>query len=92
MDKRSFKEVSTLIGQSLVADFSELDATETSKSGSEARKSEGAFPNPDIKAPFLPKLKGPKRYTLVLDLDETLVHYNEEQNAVLVRPFAVKFL
>jgi len=31
MDKLSFKEVSTLIGQSLVADFAELDASENSK-------------------------------------------------------------
>ena len=31
MDKLSFKEVSTLIGRSLVADFSELDASDNQK-------------------------------------------------------------
>ena len=34
MDKLSFKEVSTLIGQSLVGDFSELDSSEHIKSAS----------------------------------------------------------
>lgn len=79
MDKLSFKEVSTLIGGSLVGDFTELDSSENNNKNDV--KPAGAFPlNADIKAPFLPKLKGPKRYTLVLDLDETLVHYNEDQN------------
>jgi len=34
MDELGFKEVSTLIGQSLVADFAELDASESSKPSS----------------------------------------------------------
>ena len=34
MDKLSFKEVSTLIGQSLVGDFSELDSSENNKTAS----------------------------------------------------------
>ena len=108
MDKLSFKEVSTLIGQSLVGDFSELDQTENTKSVSsenclnlfgltvqDLRTNDkgGVFPlNSDIKAPFLPQLKGMKRYTLVLGLDETLVHYNEDLNTVLVRPYACQFL
>lgn len=34
-----------------------------------------------VKPPFLPKLDTNKyKYTLVLDLDETLVHYIEEEN------------
>ena len=45
--------------------------------------------------PFLPEMDTKKyKYTLVLDLDETLVHYVEEENSayVQVRPFAEYFL
>jgi len=42
--------------------------------------------------PFLPPPTGTREYTLVLDLDETLVHYFEERNTVLIRPFASQFL
>ena len=48
-----------------------------------------------VKPPFLPKLDDKKyKYTLVLDLDETLVHYVEEDNSayVQVRPYAENFL
>ena len=48
-----------------------------------------------VKPPFLPKLDDKKyKYTLVLDLDETLVHYVEEENSayVQVRPHADDFL
>ena len=48
-----------------------------------------------VKPPFLPKLDNNKyKYTLVLDLDETLVHYIEEENSayVQVRPYADYFL
>lgn len=37
----------------------------------------GLAPLPKVKAPFLPDDKERKEYTLVLDLDETLVHYYE---------------
>jgi predicted HAD superfamily phosphohydrolase YqeG len=38
----------------------------------------GSFPlDPNIKAPFLPPISKDRHYTLVLDLDETLVHYDE---------------
>ena len=48
-----------------------------------------------VKPPYLPPLNTKKYlYTLVLDLDETLVHYIEEENRayVQVRPYADYFL
>ena len=48
-----------------------------------------------VKPPFLPPLNTSKyKYTLVVDLDETLVHYIEEENKayVQVRPYADYFL
>ncbi|OMJ83175.1 hypothetical protein SteCoe_15953 [Stentor coeruleus] len=46
-----------------------------------------------VKTPFLPK-RYDKKYTLVLDLDETLVHYieNEEKGEYLTRPYAENFI
>lgn len=34
---------------------------------------------PKVKAPFLPKNTSEKQYTLVLDLDETLIHFVDLQ-------------
>lgn len=44
--------------------------------------------------PYLETKKSEKRYTLVLDLDETLVHYveNESNSKLLIRPGAQQFL
>ena len=46
--------------------------------------------------PFLPPIQKNKEYTLVLDLDETLIHYdvdeNEKEGFYLIRPGALKFL
>lgn len=52
---------------------------------------------PVVNPPYLPSLKGKEAkniYTLVLDLDETLVHYveNETEGHVLVRPGSEEFL
>lgn len=43
---------------------------------------------------FLPPNTTPHRFTLVLDLDETLVHYEEngDEAQFLVRPYAQQFL
>ena len=49
----------------------------------------------EIKVPYLPPInKNKYKYTLVVDLDETLVHYVEEEDKayVQVRPFADYFL
>lgn len=50
--------------------------------------------NSDTIPPFLPPKKSPHELTLVLDLDETLVHFqeNEEGSQFLVRPYAQQFL
>ena len=47
-----------------------------------------------VEAPYLQPVKDPKTYTLVLDLDETLVHYFEigSEGHFLVRPGCDTFL
>lgn len=53
----------------------------------------GSFPlDPNIKAPFLPPIAKDKQYTLVLDLDETLVHYDEQTEELNLRPHVISFL
>lgn len=57
----------------------------------------GPFSLPVLKGPFLPELKDEeksKTYTLVLDLDETLVHMQNIgiQGKLLIRPGAREFL
>ena len=50
-------------------------------------------PEPPVK-PFLPPIDPNYTYTLVLDLDETLIHYIEqgEMSNYLIRPGCVDFL
>ena len=47
-----------------------------------------------IKPPFLPPRSHESKYTLVLDLDETLIHYvaNQNDSYFLVRPYCMEFL
>lgn len=53
----------------------------------------GLMNGPPVVSPFLPKQNKPG-YTLVLDLDETLVHffYTPSGGTFLVRPHAMQFL
>ena len=41
---------------------------------------------------LLPPIKEDSLYTLVLDLDETLVHFEAKSRCFKVRPYAIKFL
>lgn len=49
---------------------------------------------PPVSPPYLPSAKDPNGYCLVLDLDETLVHYYETngEGAFRIRPGCEKFL
>lgn len=83
------------MGSSLRDDFSEIDI-EDSKQLQEAvaeyQKQTQALGEPDLKAPFLPPIQQNYEYTLVLDLDETLVHYDEGTEVLNVRPNLHQFL
>jgi len=48
--------------------------------------------DPTLKPPYLPPVQSFKTYTLVLDLDETLVHYDERTEEIFIRPYAEEFL
>lgn len=45
-----------------------------------------------ITAPYIPPIPAGLEYTLVLDLDETLIHYKEDEEYYLVRPGVNTFL
>jgi CTD small phosphatase-like protein 2 len=52
---------------------------------------------PKVKAPFLPPSESKSKYTLVLDLDETLIHFVDLQQQgqasfFRIRPFCMQFL
>ena len=66
----------------------QIDAELESSSMSAQWLSETERPTP----PFLPALPPGIEYTLVLDLDETLIHYKDEEAYYLVRPGVAKFL
>jgi predicted HAD superfamily phosphohydrolase YqeG len=42
--------------------------------------------------PFLPPIKSEYRYTIVLDLDETIIYYNQDSKILKFRPFLDTFL
>jgi len=56
--------------------------------GNEDTNPEAEKPAP----PYLPALPEGKEYTLVLDLDETLIHYKDDEKYYLVRPGVSQFL
>ncbi len=66
--------------------------SEQTKTVSELKVNEMISPS----VPFLPPIQKNKEYTLVLDLDETLIHYDvdevEKEGFYLIRPGALKFL
>ena len=45
-----------------------------------------------IRRPYLPTNQSGKKFTLVLDLDETLIHYDEKFEIMGIRPAAESFL
>jgi hypothetical protein len=80
MEKLSFKEASNIIGGSLIDEFSEIDSSDGDKAenNKDLRQSTiAAMQDKNLKLPYLePNVSG-REYCLVLDLDETLVHFNE---------------
>jgi TFIIF-interacting CTD phosphatase-like protein len=42
--------------------------------------------------PFLPQIKTGYKYTLCLDLDETLIYFDRASAKLLVRPYVAEFL
>jgi len=49
---------------------------------------------PPVAAPYLPTISNKYKYSLVLDLDETLVHffYTPSGGSFLIRPYCFEFL
>lgn len=80
MEKLSFKEASNIIGGSLIDEFSEIDSSDGDKGDNNRdlrQSSLAAMQDRNLKLPYLePNVSG-REYCLVLDLDETLIHFNE---------------
>ena len=58
-----------------------------------AENDKNSFVHVNLKGPFLPKKTNQSDYTLVLDLDETLIHCLDQQEIMpLIRPGTEKFL
>ena len=80
LDELTFKEASTLIGSSLIDDFSEIDSQDAqSNEYRDYRRYNltGLPMDRNLKTPFLSPIATEKEYVLVLDLDETLLHFND---------------
>ncbi|EAR94394.3 NLI interacting factor-like phosphatase (macronuclear) [Tetrahymena thermophila SB210] len=74
--------------------YTQLDEDQQDDDDDEEENSEDRLVG-TIPAPYLPPIDNPNKYTLVLDLDETLVHYQEipeEGGQFLIRPHAEIFL
>lgn len=88
-----FCQACTQIGNSLRDDFcdDDLNANEQQFDPRNLQTPSMRLDLSQLK-PLLPKMDPSKEYTLVLDLDETLVHYDECSEDVFERPFVVEFL
>jgi CTD small phosphatase-like protein 2 len=58
-----------------------------------SENSQESFVHVNLQGPFLPKIDSKYKYTLVLDLDETIIHCLDQQEIVpLIRPGTKEFL
>ena len=58
-----------------------------------SENSQESFVHVNLQGPFLPKIDSKYKYTLVLDLDETIIHCLDQQEIVpLIRPLIKLFL
>eukprot|EP00347_Sterkiella_histriomuscorum_P019229 403342446 len=106
----SFEQAKATVGRSLRSDYSIvekrmeqnlLDQINQTTSGEENQEQQDLRVEVDqslslIEAPYVKQMRRPdKLYTLVLDLDETLIHYhevNEYEGELRIRPGANEFL
>lgn len=104
IDKYTIKEISELTSQNILFTLSNeseekkkqiLNTTNFKQIVFAMPLGMGFINGPPVIAPFLPNIHTcNSQYTLVLDLDETLVHffYTPSGGTFLVRPFAHEFL
>ena len=86
---RKSVQIDQMSGLNLIVD---PDETEQDRKKIEANlESQPSLP-PQPDPPFLPAKPQDDKLTLVLDLDETLIHYNEEEDFFLMRPGCHQFI